>query len=81
MLMPFGTAFIVNNVGLSFAVLPMIYLITGLCAVFLGPLVGRASDRFGKFRLVGWACIVCASSSAVTRCIGVPLVRSCRAVQ
>jgi predicted MFS family arabinose efflux permease len=49
MLMPFGTAFIVNNVGLSFAVLPMIYLITGLCAVFLGPLVGKASDRFGKF--------------------------------
>jgi predicted MFS family arabinose efflux permease len=48
-LMPFGTAFIVNNVGLSFAVLPVIYLITGLCAVFVGPLVGRASDRFGKF--------------------------------
>jgi predicted MFS family arabinose efflux permease len=49
MLMPFGTAFIVNNVGLSFAVLPVIYLVTGLCAVFVGPLVGRASDRFGKF--------------------------------
>src|SRR3954468_16628349 len=49
MLMPFGTAFIVNNVGLSFAVLPVIYLITGLCAVFMGPLVGKASDRFGKF--------------------------------
>ena len=50
MLMPFGTAFIVNNVGLSFAVLPVIYLITGLCAVFVGPLVGKVSDRFGKFR-------------------------------
>jgi len=49
MLMPFGTAFIVNNVGLSFAVLPVIYLVTGLCAVFVGPLVGKASDRFGKF--------------------------------
>jgi predicted MFS family arabinose efflux permease len=49
MLMPFGTAFIVNNVGLSFAVLPVIYLITGLCAVVVGPLVGKASDRFGKF--------------------------------
>jgi predicted MFS family arabinose efflux permease len=49
MLMPFGTAFIVNNVGLAFAVLPMIYLITGLSAVFTGPLVGKASDRFGKF--------------------------------
>jgi predicted MFS family arabinose efflux permease len=49
MLMPFGTAFIVNNVGLTFAVLPVIYLITGLSAVFMGPLVGKASDRFGKF--------------------------------
>jgi predicted MFS family arabinose efflux permease len=50
MLMPFGTAFIVNNVGMSFAVLPVIYLITGLAAVVVGPLVGKASDRFGKFR-------------------------------
>ena len=50
MLMPFGTAYIVNNVGLSFSVLPLIYLITGICTIFVGPLVGRASDRFGKFR-------------------------------
>jgi predicted MFS family arabinose efflux permease len=49
MLMPFGTAFIVNNIGLSFAVLPTVYLITGLCTVFVGPLVGKASDSFGKF--------------------------------
>ena len=50
MLMPFGTAYLVNNVGLDFSVLPMIYLITGLCTVFVGPLVGKASDSFGKFR-------------------------------
>jgi len=49
MLMPFGTTYIVNNVGLSFAVLPLIYLTTGLCTVFIGPLVGKASDSFGKF--------------------------------
>ena len=29
--------------------LPTIYLITGLCTVFVGPLVGKASDSFGKF--------------------------------
>jgi predicted MFS family arabinose efflux permease len=50
MLMPFGTVYIVNNVGLTFAVLPMIYLITGLCTVFVGPMVGKANDRFGKFQ-------------------------------
>jgi predicted MFS family arabinose efflux permease len=49
MLMPFGTAFIVNNVGLTFSVLPVIYLITGLSIIFVGPLVGKASDSFGKF--------------------------------
>jgi predicted MFS family arabinose efflux permease len=51
MLMPFGTTFIVNNVGLAFAVLPLIYLVTGISTVFVGPLVGKASDRFGKFRM------------------------------
>jgi predicted MFS family arabinose efflux permease len=49
MLMPFGTAYIVNNVGLTFEVLPLIYLITGICTIFVGPLVGKASDSFGKF--------------------------------
>ena len=49
MLMPFGTAYIVNNVGLTFAMLPVIYLVTGVSAIFVGPLVGKASDSFGKF--------------------------------
>src|ERR1700691_1959268 len=49
MLMPFGTAYIVNNVGLAFAVLPVIYLVTGVSSIFVGPLVGKASDSFGKF--------------------------------
>jgi predicted MFS family arabinose efflux permease len=50
MLMPFGTAYMVNNIGLSMHTLPTIYLVTGLCTVFVGPLVGKASDSFGKFQ-------------------------------
>jgi predicted MFS family arabinose efflux permease len=50
MLMPFGTAYMVNNLGISFAALPTIYLITGVFTVFVGPLVGKASDSFGKFK-------------------------------
>jgi predicted MFS family arabinose efflux permease len=50
MLMPFGSAYIVNNVHLSLDNLPTIYLVTGLCTVFTGPLIGKASDRFGKFQ-------------------------------
>jgi predicted MFS family arabinose efflux permease len=50
MIMPFLSTFIVNNIGLPLSDLPTVYLVTGLCTVFTGPLVGKASDRFGKFR-------------------------------
>ncbi len=51
MLMPFGSAFTVNNQGVDMAHLPMIYLITGICALFFGPLIGKATDQFGKFQV------------------------------
>jgi predicted MFS family arabinose efflux permease len=50
MLMPFGSAFTVHNLGIGLDKLPLLYLVTGLCTIFTGPLVGRAADRFGKFR-------------------------------
>lgn len=50
MLMPFGSAFTVNNLGVHIETLPMVYLITGICAMFTGPLVGKASDYFGMYR-------------------------------
>jgi len=49
MLMPFGTAFIVGNVGLPLSSLPTIYLVTGLFTVFMGPVIGKISDSVGKF--------------------------------
>jgi len=58
MLMPFGTAYIVNNVGLTFAVLPVIYLVTGVSSIFVGPLVGKASDSFGKFQMFCFGTLV-----------------------
>lgn len=58
MLMPFGTAYIVNNVGLAFAVLPVIYLVTGVSSIFVGPLVGKASDSFGKFPMFCFGSLV-----------------------
>jgi predicted MFS family arabinose efflux permease len=50
MLMPFGSAFTVHNMGIDIARLPLVYLITGCCSIFTGPLVGRAADSVGKFR-------------------------------
>jgi predicted MFS family arabinose efflux permease len=47
MLMPFGAAFGVNNLGLSMSDLPQIYLITGLFSMLTGPLVGKLVDKIG----------------------------------
>lgn len=49
MLMPFATAYMVDNIGLPLTTLPTIYLVTGLSIIFAGPLVGKISDRYGKF--------------------------------
>jgi predicted MFS family arabinose efflux permease len=49
MLMPFGSAFTVNNLGIDIAHLPTVYLVTGIAAIAIGPLVGRATDKFGIF--------------------------------
>ncbi len=51
MLMPFGSAFTVHNLGIDMEHLPMIYLLTGIATIFIGPLVGKAADTFGKFRV------------------------------
>ncbi len=51
MLMPFSSAYVVNNVGIGLHDLPTVYVFTGLCTVFAGPLIGKAADRFGKFHV------------------------------
>ena len=48
MLMPFMSAFNVNNVGIALDHLPIIYLVTGVATIFAGPLVGKVADSFGK---------------------------------
>lgn len=58
MLMPFGSAFTVHNLGISVDHLPLIYLITGLCSILIGPLVGRFCDTFGNFRTFIFGTIV-----------------------
>jgi predicted MFS family arabinose efflux permease len=51
MLMPFASAYVVNNLGIALRSLPTVYLVTGLCTIFVGPVVGKAADTFGKFRV------------------------------
>ncbi len=49
MLMPFGSAFSVHNLGIPLEKLPMIYMATGLATIAAGPVLGRLSDRLGKY--------------------------------
>ncbi|MCA9734000.1 MAG: MFS transporter [Deferribacteres bacterium] len=51
MLAPFGSAFSIHNLGLTFEQLPTLYGITGVFSAIIGPIVGRISDTFGKFRI------------------------------
>jgi predicted MFS family arabinose efflux permease len=50
MLMPFGSAFSVHNLGIPLEKLPMVYMATGIATIAAGPLLGRLSDRAGKYR-------------------------------
>jgi len=50
MLMPFGSAFSVNNLGLSLDVqVPIVYAVTGVVSIVAGPLAGRLADAVGKY--------------------------------
>jgi MFS family permease len=52
MLMPFGSAFAVNNLGIAIERLPVVYMSTGAVSIFAGPLLGRLSDSIGKYRML-----------------------------
>ncbi len=56
MLMPFMSVFMVHNIGLPIDKLPPVYMITGAFSIVAGPLIGRASDSFGKFNVFGFGC-------------------------
>jgi len=56
MLMPFMSVFMVHNLGLPVSDLPLIYMITGVFSIFAGPLIGRASDALGKYKVFSFGC-------------------------
>lgn len=57
MMMPFGSAFAINNLGVTQHDLPMLFMVSGVSSLVLMPLIGRMSDRFDKYRLFSIASI------------------------
>jgi predicted MFS family arabinose efflux permease len=51
MLMPFGSAYSVNNLGIPMTQLPVLYFITGIFAMAAGPFLGNLSDAIGKLKV------------------------------
>lgn len=57
MMMPFGTIFAVNNLGVHPDQLPIMFMISGVASLTLMPFIGRLSDRVSKFKLFAFASI------------------------
>lgn len=57
MMMPWGSAFAVNNLGVSYAQLPLLFMASGLAALIIMPLVGKLSDKIDKARIFTAAAI------------------------
>lgn len=51
MMMPFGSAYLVNNIGISQQQLPLVFMFTGISSIVIMPLVGKLSDKMDKFIL------------------------------
>lgn len=50
-IIPFISAYMVKNVGMTEAQLPLLYLIGGICTIGMARFVGRMSDKVGSFKM------------------------------
>ena len=58
LLMPFLSAFTVHNLEIDLGKLPIIYLVTGLCTIVIGPLIGKLADAIGRIQVFVVGCTV-----------------------
>ena len=55
MMMPFGTAFAINNLRITQAQLPMLFMVSGVSSLFIMPLIGKLSDKIDKYKIFAFA--------------------------
>lgn len=51
MLMPFGSAFAINNLKITEEELPLLFMIAGFSTLIIMPIIGKLSDKIDKFRI------------------------------
>jgi predicted MFS family arabinose efflux permease len=51
MMMPWGSAFAINNLHVTASQLPLLFMVSGVSSLFIMPLIGRISDKIDKLKL------------------------------
>jgi len=63
MMMPFASAFAINNLHVSNQQLPVLFMVSGVSSLIIMPLIGRLSDRIDKFKIFMiaslWMMVMC----------------------
>jgi predicted MFS family arabinose efflux permease len=57
MMMPFGSAFAINNLKITQQQLPILFMIAGLSTLVIMPLIGKLSDKIDKFKIFSLAAV------------------------
>jgi predicted MFS family arabinose efflux permease len=57
MMFPFGSAFAVNNIGVSAEQLPQLFFVSGVSSLIIMPVIGKLSDTVSKFKIFTVACV------------------------
>jgi len=51
MMMPFGSAFAINNLHITENELPIVFMIAGIATLVVMPIIGKLSDRIDKYKI------------------------------
>ena len=51
MMMPWGSAFAINNLGVTVHQLPILFMVAGIATLIIMPIIGKLSDKIDKFKL------------------------------
>lgn len=57
MMMPWGSAFSINNLKITQEQLPVLFMVSGIASLIVMPIVGRLSDKLDKFKIFAAASV------------------------
>ncbi|MCC6690202.1 MAG: MFS transporter [Bacteroidia bacterium] len=57
MMMPWGSVFAINNLGVTEQELPILFMVGGVSTLFIMPAMGKLSDRMDRFKLFAFAAV------------------------